>query len=82
MQLNPLGLNTTGGWPGNTQQTGTPTTSGQTGTAAGNPAAIAAVASYAVGANMLNISQPLAKYTQVVSGSKDAPNGWATPSGT
>jgi hypothetical protein len=54
MNLNPMGI-TSGVWPGNYQQ---PNVS--------NPAANPAIASTAVGANMLNVSWPITVYVQPV----------------
>lgn len=45
-------------------QPGTPTTSGVTGTAAGNPTVNGNVGNYPVGANVLGVSWPRAAYVQ------------------
>ena len=46
-----------------------------------NPTVNANVASYSVGNNVLNISQPVTRYSEPL-GVKDKPNGFATPSGS
>jgi hypothetical protein len=66
--LNPQGINGPG-WSGNAQQSDyrVPTVNGN-------------VASYPLGANMLNLTWPIPQYVQPKS-TKDLPNGYATPSG-
>lgn len=53
-------------------QPGTPTTSGVTGTAAGNPTVNANVGNYPVGANPLNINGPQTPHTDT------GPGSWVT----
>ena len=62
MNLNPMNIGST--WQGNFQQPGTAA-----------PAANPAVASYSVGTNMLNISQPIPRYVDPGISAKDDPGG-------
>lgn len=68
MQLNPLGL-TSGNWSGNYIAPNSPESGSNV-----NPKANAAVASYAVGNNVLNVPNPVPKYSEPIT-TKDNPSG-------
>jgi hypothetical protein len=62
LNQNPMGIGAV--WPGNFQQPGTAT-----------PTVSSAVASYSVGSNVMNISQPIPRYVDPGLSIKDDPGG-------